>query len=40
MRSRNPGSDEPPTGVDEWVQAFKRKRDEIANRHCPEGTLP
>ncbi len=35
-RSRHPGSDEPPATVDEWVDAFKRKRAEIATRRCPE----
>jgi hypothetical protein len=36
QRSRRPGSDEPPASVDEWVQAFKRKRQEIASRRCAE----
>ena len=35
-RSRNPRSNEPPASVDEWVDAFKRKRAEIAARRCPE----
>jgi hypothetical protein len=34
LRSRKPGSGEPPATVDEWVAAFKEKRDEIANRQC------
>jgi hypothetical protein len=34
LRSRKPGSREPPATVDEWVAAFKQKRDEIANRRC------
>jgi hypothetical protein len=34
LRSRKPGSSEPPATVDEWVAAFKQKRDEIANRRC------
>lgn len=33
-RSRRPGSAEPPATVDEWVNAFKQKRDEIVNNHC------
>jgi hypothetical protein len=33
-RSRRPGSAEPPAAVDEWVAAFKHKRDEIADRRC------
>ena len=35
-RSRNPRSKEPSASVDEWVDAFKRKRAEIAARRCPE----
>lgn len=35
-RSRNPRSKESPASVDEWVDAFKRKRAEIAARRCPE----
>jgi len=35
LRSRRPGSDEPGASVDEWVAAFKHKRDEIVGRHCP-----
>jgi len=35
-RSRHPGTSEPPASVDEWVQAFKRKRDEITSRRCSE----
>jgi len=38
QRSRHPGSDEPPATVDEWVDAFKRKRAEIATRRCVEAT--
>jgi len=34
LRSRKPGSKEAPASVDEWVAAFKEKRDEIANRRC------
>jgi hypothetical protein len=34
LRSRKPGSGEPPATVDEWVAAFKTKRDEITNRRC------
>ena len=34
LRSRKPGSGERPATVDEWVAAFKEKRDEIANRRC------
>lgn len=34
QRSRRPGSDEPPASVDEWVEAFKRKREEIKTRSC------
>ncbi len=26
-----------PASIDEWVQAFKAKRDQIAERHCPAG---
>jgi hypothetical protein len=33
-RSRKPGTEEPPASVDEWVNAFKAKRDEIVNNHC------
>lgn len=40
QRSRNPGSDEPPASIDDWVQAFKRKREEITSRHCPEVSRP
>jgi hypothetical protein len=35
LRSRRPDSTEPPASVDEWVAAFKHKRDEIVGRHCP-----
>ncbi len=34
LRSRRPGSSEPPASVDEWVQVFKRKRAEIADKSC------
>jgi hypothetical protein len=33
-RSRKPGSAEPPATVDEWVTAFKSKRDEIVTNRC------
>jgi hypothetical protein len=33
-RSRKPGSTEPPATVDEWVTAFKSKRDEIVTNRC------
>jgi hypothetical protein len=33
-RSRRPNSAEPPATVDEWVTAFKHKRDEIVTNHC------
>jgi hypothetical protein len=33
-RSRRPDSSEPPATVDEWVAAFKHKRDEIVNNRC------
>jgi hypothetical protein len=34
-RSRKPGSTKPAATVDEWVTAFKHKRDEIVTSHCP-----
>jgi hypothetical protein len=35
-RSRNPDhAGQPPATVDEWVAAFRHKRDEIVNQHCP-----
>jgi hypothetical protein len=34
-RSRKPTSEEPAASVDEWVAAFKHKRDEIVNHRCP-----
>jgi hypothetical protein len=34
LRSRRPDSDEPPASIDEWVAAFKHKRDAIVTRHC------
>jgi hypothetical protein len=33
-RSRKPGSTEPAATVDEWVRAFKHKRDEIVTNRC------
>lgn len=33
-RSRRPDSDEPPASIDEWVTAFKHKRDAIVTNHC------
>jgi hypothetical protein len=33
-RSRKPGTEEPAASVDEWVNAFKAKRDEIVNNRC------
>jgi len=33
-RSRKPGTEEPPASVDEWVKAFKAKRNEIVNNRC------
>lgn len=33
-RSRKPGTEDPPASVDEWVSAFKAKRDEIVNNRC------
>jgi len=35
LRPPKPGSSEPGASVDEWVQAFKQKRDAIVTRHCP-----
>jgi hypothetical protein len=35
-RSRRPDSTEPPATVEEWVAAFKHKRDEIVTNRCPE----
>lgn len=40
LRSRNPGSEEPPASVAEWAQAFDRKREEIRSRRCPEESRP
>jgi hypothetical protein len=34
-RSRKPNSSAPPTSVDEWVAAFKHKREEIVHARCP-----
>jgi hypothetical protein len=34
LRSRKPGSDERPATVDEWVAAFKHKRDQIVTNRC------
>jgi hypothetical protein len=33
-RSRKPGTEEPAASVDEWVDAFKAKRDEIVKNRC------
>jgi hypothetical protein len=33
-RSRKPGTEEPAASVDEWVNAFKAKRDEIVKNRC------
>jgi hypothetical protein len=33
-RSRKPGTEAPPASVDEWVTAFKTKRDEIVSNRC------
>jgi hypothetical protein len=33
-RSRKPGTEEPAASVDEWVDAFKAKRDEIVTNRC------
>jgi hypothetical protein len=35
-RSRRPDSTDPPASVDEWVTAFKQKRDQIVTNHCPQ----
>jgi hypothetical protein len=35
LRSRKPNSSGPPASIDEWVAAFKQKRDEIVQAHCP-----
>jgi hypothetical protein len=35
LRSRRPNSSEPPATVDEWVAAFKLKRQEIVSARCP-----
>jgi hypothetical protein len=35
QRSSDPGKDSPPGSVDEWVTAFKLKRAQIVDRHCP-----
>ena len=34
LRSRRPDTTEPPARVDEWVSAFKHKREEIVSMHC------
>jgi hypothetical protein len=34
LRSRRPGTGEPPASVDEWVAAFKHKRSEIVEKRC------
>jgi hypothetical protein len=36
LRPRNPAKGGEPASVEEWVAAFKRKRDEIVNNHCPQ----
>ena len=33
-RSRRPDSTDPPATVEEWLAAFKHKRDEIVNKRC------
>ena len=33
-RSRKPGTDAAPATIDEWVSAFKAKREEIVNNRC------
>jgi hypothetical protein len=33
-RSRKPDGPEPPASVDEWVAAFKHKRDDIVGNRC------
>ena len=33
-RSRKPNSAEPPASIDEWVAAFKHKREEIVRTRC------
>jgi hypothetical protein len=35
LRSRTPHSSEPAASVDEWIAAFKHRRDEIVNARCP-----
>jgi len=35
LRSRRPGSSEPAASVEEWVKAFKSKRDQVMTKHCP-----
>ena len=34
QRSRRPDSTDPPASIEEWVAAFKHKRDEIVTNHC------
>jgi hypothetical protein len=34
LRSRSGGAKRPVT-IDQWVDAFKQKRDEVVNRTCP-----
>jgi hypothetical protein len=34
QRSRTPGRSAAPATIDEWVAAFKQKRDEIVNHSC------
>jgi hypothetical protein len=38
LRSRKPGSSEPGASVDDWMQAFKQKRDAIVTHKCPSGS--
>jgi hypothetical protein len=38
LRSRKPGSSELGASVNEWVQAFKQKREAIVTHHCPSGS--
>jgi len=36
LRPRGPGEDSPPASIDEWVAAFKLKRAQIVDQHCPQ----
>jgi hypothetical protein len=38
-RSRRPDSKDPPATIDEWLAAFKHKRDEIVNNRCQSPRL-